>query len=76
MANIWKQFENLLENDSTLLATVLSSQASTGTSVVTLLSGDRLKVRGTATQGATVLVKGGEIIQSAPAMDQYSMVLY
>jgi hypothetical protein len=74
MANIWKQFEQLLDKDVTQIATVTSTDGST--SVVELLSGDPLKVRGTGPVGDKVYIRGGEIIQQAGTLQQFDMVLY
>lgn len=74
MSNIWTQFENLLEKDSTQIATIISTDGTEST--VELLSGDRLKVTGTGTTGEAVYIKGGEIKQTAPTLPQYNMILY
>ncbi len=76
MANIWKQFESLLEKDVTQVVEVVS--VNPGSITVELLSGDRLNVRpgiGAAT-GEMVYIKGGEIIQKAPSLTRHDLILY
>lgn len=78
MANIWKQFESLLEKDSTMVALVVST---TSTNVkVELLSGDRMNVlpgSDGASPGDMVYIKGGQIIQKAPApLPRHDLILY
>lgn len=77
MANIWKQFENLLEKDATLVAEVISINPNNVT--VELLSGDRVNVRdggvGVAA-GEIVFIRGGEVIQKAPALPRHDLMLY
>ncbi|WP_296057604.1 hypothetical protein [uncultured Amphritea sp.] len=46
MSDVWTQFESLLEKDSTQIATIISTDGTE--SVVELLSGDRVKIIGTA----------------------------
>jgi hypothetical protein len=74
MSNVWTQFENLLEKDTTQIATIISSNGTTTT--VELLSGDRLKVIGTGAEGTVIYIKGGEIKQQAPSLARHNMVLY
>lgn len=77
MANIWKQFENLLERDATLVAQVVSINPSNIT--VELLSGDRLNVRPGGVEvaaGEMVYIKGGEVVQKAPVLPRHDLILY
>lgn len=74
MANIWKQFESLLDKETTQIATVTTTDGHT--SVVSLLSGDPLKVRGTANIGSQVYIRAGTIIGEAGALQQFNMTLY
>lgn len=77
MANIWKQFEDLLQKDATQVAEVVSVNPNSVT--VELLSGDRLNVRSgidATSPGETVYVKGGEIIQKGDPLPRHDMILY
>ena len=77
MANIWKQFENLLEKDATLVAEVISINPSNVT--VELLSGDRVNVRKGAddlAQGEMVFVRGGEVVQKTEPLPRQNLILY
>lgn len=74
MSNLWTQFENLLEKDSTEIATIVSINGTEST--VELLSGDRLKVIGVGIVGGKVYIKGGEIKRAAPTLTQHNMILY
>jgi hypothetical protein len=77
MANIWKQFENLLERDATLVAEVISLNPSNVT--VELLSGDRVNVRKGAeelTPGEMVFVRGGEVVQKTEPLPRQNLILY
>jgi hypothetical protein len=77
MANIWKQFENLLEKDATLVAEVISINPNNVT--VELLSGDRVNVRdggvGVAA-GEMVFIRGGEVLQKTQALPRHDLILY
>ncbi len=77
MANIWKQFENLLERDATLVAEVVTVGSSSVT--VELLSGDRVNVRQAGIDvavGEMVYIEGGEVKQKAPALPRHDLILY
>jgi hypothetical protein len=77
MANIWKQFENLLEKDATLVAEVISINPSNVT--VELLSGDMVNVRKGADDlapGEMVFVRGGEIVQKTEPLPRQNLILY
>jgi hypothetical protein len=77
MANIWKQFENLLEKDATLVAEVVAINPSNVT--VELLSGDRVNVRKGAddlAQGEMVFVRGGEVVQKTEPLPRQNLILY
>lgn len=75
MANIWFGFQKLIDKDIVTVGEVDSVDASTGTSVVVLLSGDYLKVLGSATIGNKVLIKDGAIIQDIGVLAQYNEML-
>lgn len=74
MSNIWRQFQSLLETDSTQIATVLSTDGQRST--VELLSGDTVRVSGTGSVGGRVYIKGQLITEQAPNLPTYNMVLY
>lgn len=74
MNNVWTQFQKLVGKDVTQVATVTSTDGETST--VELLSGDPLRVIGTAEVGKKVYIKGGEIIQTAGELEQFNMILY
>lgn len=74
MSNVWRQFQSLLETDSTQIATVLNTDGQRST--VELLSGDTVRVSGTGTPGNRVYIKGQQITEQAPNLPTYNMVLY
>lgn len=74
MNNVWTQFQKLVGKDVTQVATVTNTDGETST--VELLSGDPLRVIGTAEVGTKVYIKGGEIIQTAGDLEQFNMILY
>ena len=77
MANIWKQFESLLQKDATQVAEVVAVNPNTVT--VELLSGERLSVRPSTeglAPGDMVYIKGGEVIQKAPTLPRHDLILY
>lgn len=74
MANIWKQFEDLLEKDTTQVATVLNTDGQR--SQVELLSGEVFRVTGTAEPGSRVYIKGQRIEAAAPNMPAFNLILY
>jgi hypothetical protein len=74
MANIWKQFESLLDKPATQIATIKETDDTT--SKVELLSGDSLRVIGVGAIDSKVYIKDGEIIQQAGSLVQHDMVLY
>lgn len=76
MANPWAGFQNLIDKDAITVGEIDSVNPSEKTSVIVLLGGDYLKVRGTGTVGNKVIIKGGEIIQDIGAMPQYDEMLY
>lgn len=74
MANIWKQFENLLEKDTTQIATLIDTDGQRST--VEFMSGERARVTGTGTPGSKVFIKGQEIKEEAPSLPTFNMTLY
>ena len=74
MPNVWKQFESLLEKETTQMATLISTDGQR--SVVEFLNGETARVVGTANPGAKVLIKGQEIKEEAPSLPVYTMTLF
>lgn len=74
MANIWTKFQKSVSKEITQVATVESSDGKT--SIVVLLSGEKLKVIGSEAFGSTVYIRGGEIIQKGANLPQYAYTLY
>ncbi|WP_010325190.1 hypothetical protein [Marinobacterium stanieri] len=77
MANIWKQFEDLLQKDATQVAEVVAVNPNSVT--VELLSGDRLNVRAAGIDVAAtdmVYIKGGVISEKAPVLPRHDLILY
>ena len=66
MSNPFRRLVGLLAPPPLLTGVVVSTDGST--SVVTLLSGGSLRVRGTASVGATVYHQGGVIQGLAPSL--------
>lgn len=64
--NVYAQFRRLLPGDPLLYGTVMSSSGAT--SVVQLPGGSQITVRGAATVGAAVFVRGGSIDSEAPSL--------
>lgn len=77
MANIWKQFEDLLQKDATQVAEVVAVNPNSVT--VELLSGERLNVRAAGIEVAVadmVFIKGGEVSEKAPVLPRHDLILY
>ena len=72
-ANAWTSFTNLLPRDPLLVGTIASTDGIT--SVVTLLDGGVVSVRGTETVGNKVYIRAGRIEGPAPAMVQNEIVI-
>lgn len=64
--NPYVQLKKLLPGDPLLYGTVVSTSGAT--SVVELPGGSQINVRGAATVGAAVFVRGGSIDSEAPAL--------
>ncbi len=64
--NAYAQLRRLLPGDPLLYATVVSNSGPS--SVVQLPGGSQINVRGTASPGASVFVRGGAIESSAPSL--------
>ncbi|MFN3882954.1 MAG: hypothetical protein ACK4L8_16155 [Nitrincola lacisaponensis] len=74
MANVWQQFQSLLETESTQIATVITTDGQRST--VELLSGDTVRVTGTGAPGSRVYIKGMQITEQAPNLPSYNMILF
>ncbi|WP_367154640.1 hypothetical protein [Methylomonas sp. HYX-M1] len=72
-ANVWTAFTSLLPRDPLLVGTVASS--ANDVSVVTLLDGGVVSVRGTGTVGGRVYIRAGRIEGPAPAMGVNEIVV-
>lgn len=72
-ANIWTAFTGLLPRDPLLVGTIASVTGET--SVVTLLDGGVVSVRGTGTVGGKVYIRAGRIEGPAPTMTQNEIVV-
>jgi hypothetical protein len=64
--NEYRRFRAILPGDPTYLAEVISTSG--GTSLVELLTGDRIRVQGTSSPGQMVYVNVGRIIGQAPSL--------
>lgn len=72
MSNPWKRFGKLLSPGAKTIVTVTTVN-NDGTSLVTLRSGDQIRVQGdTVTQGNKAFIQGGRIIGQAPSLPEYS----
>jgi len=69
--NIWARWRALAPGSPTLLGEVLAS--SDGLSTVELLGGGQVRVRGSATVGAQVWIRDGQIQGAAPALPGYEI---
>lgn len=66
MSNLFSQFKRLLPAQPLLVGTAISSGS--GAVLVELPGGDRITVRGEATPGDNVFVRGGMVEGTAPAL--------
>ena len=69
MPNLWRQFQDLLPTNATLIGTAVTTHADQTVSVQ-LLDGGLLRVAGTAADGARVFVRDGRIEGEAPELPQ------
>lgn len=71
MANIWKQFENLLPADPLLIATI-SAHNSDGTSTVTYPGGGIAVVRGQSVAiNSKAFIQSNQVQGAAPNLPSY-----
>ncbi|MCF7964223.1 MAG: hypothetical protein K9L79_01650 [Methylobacter tundripaludum] len=71
--NTWAMFKELLPRDPLLVATL--SVTDGATSLMTLLDGGVVRVRGTGTIGGKYYIRGGKIDGAAPSMSQNEVIL-
>ena len=77
MANLWKSFYDLLPKQYSIIGVVTSIDNSLVTSVVELLSGETITVRGTRVPvGGTCLIQHGTITDQLPSMASYNAIIY
>jgi hypothetical protein len=69
MPNLWRQFQDLLPTNVTLIGTVVTTHADHTVSVQ-LLDGGLLRVAGAAADGTRVFVRDGRIGGEAPELPQ------
>jgi hypothetical protein len=69
MPNLWRQFQDLLPTNATLIGTVVTTHADHTVSVQ-LLDGGLLRVAGTAADGTRVFIRDGRIEGEAPELPQ------
>jgi len=72
-ANVWALFKELLPRDPLLIGTLASTDGTT--SVMTLIDGGVVSVRGTGTAGGKYYLRSGRIEGEAPAMAQQEVVV-
>lgn len=72
-ANVWALFKELLPRDPLLIGTLASTDGST--SVMTLIDGGVVSVRGTGTAGGKYYIRGGRVEGEAPNMTQQEIVV-
>lgn len=72
-ANVWTAFNSLMPRDPLLVGTIASTDGNV--SVITLLDGGVVSVRGTGTVGSKVYIRSGRIEGSAPTMTQNEIVV-
>lgn len=71
MANLWKQFIDMLPKPKQFIAKIISIN-NDNTCVVELLSGDRLTVKGTGEVDKMYLVKDNIITTAMPTLTVYN----
>jgi hypothetical protein len=71
--NVWALFKELLPRDPLLVGTMASTDGST--SIITLLDGGVITVRGTGTVGNKYYIRAGRIEGDAPTMTQNEIVV-
>lgn len=76
MANLWKQFQDLLPARKYLIGTVNAIDSANKLSTVTLLGGGTTTVKGTGVSvGILCLIEDGIIIQELPSLTAYSVIV-
>jgi len=72
-ANVWTAFNSLMPRDPLLVGSIASTDGNV--SVITLLDGGVVSVRGTGTVGNKVYIRAGRIEGTAPTMTQNEIVV-
>jgi hypothetical protein len=72
-ANVWQSFKDLLPRDPLLVGTLASTDGQT--SLMTLIDGGVISVRGTGTVGSKYYIRAGRIENAAPNLAQSEIVV-
>lgn len=73
MSNPWTQFQRLIAPGAKTIVTVTTVNTD-GTSIVTLRSGDTVRVQGdTVTAGSKAIIQNGRILRTAPDLTHYDV---
>lgn len=72
-ANVWSVFKQILPREPLLVGTLSSTDGNT--SLITLIDGGVISVRGTGTAGAKYYVRAGRIENEAPNLTQSEIVI-
>ena len=74
MANIWKQFIDLLPKPTQFIAKVITVNDN-NTALVELLSGDRITVKGTGDINSMYLIENNIIVTAVPTLNIYDEII-
>ena len=74
--NIWKQFEQLLPKQQIIIGKIISVNEIDKTSVIQLLSGETISVKGSGEIGTNYLIKDGTISNEMPDISSYDVTIY
>ncbi|MFI3217038.1 MAG: hypothetical protein QX192_09575 [Methylococcales bacterium] len=72
-ANVWSAFKQILPREPLLVGTLSSTEGKT--SLMTLIDGGVISVRGTGTGGAKYYIRAGRIENEAPNLKQSEIVI-
>lgn len=77
MANLWKSFEDLLPKRKFIIGEVYYIDSIKMVSIVTLLSGQQITVKGTEVSvGQRCLIQDGVVIQQLPSLPLFNVTIY